>query len=257
MIDDPPNSPVLSKSLLGWSFHGNLGGLKHRIDSHVIFHVSEYSDGNLHEMVKQSFQTENFGVVFPKKPLFSDEEERAQRILDATTKRVGDRWETGLLWLYEYLHFPDSYSMALSRLKNIEKQMRKDPSFRDLYNAKIKVYISKGYAREVNINEMNENTKTWYIPHFGVSNIHKPGKLRLVFDAAAKSNGTSLNDALLFGPDLLKPLVGVLCKFRQKEFGFTGDIAEMFHRVLIRDEDLPAQKFLWSNGDPSRAPDIT
>jgi len=82
--------------------------------------------------------------------------------------------------------------------------------------------------------------KTWYIPHFAVYNVNKPGKIRLVFDAAARSEGNSLNDALLHGPDLLKSLTGVLFKFRQKEVGFGGDIQELFHRILIRDQDLAA-----------------
>jgi len=96
----------------------------------------------------------------------------------------------------------------------------------------------------------------WYIPHFAVYNVNKPRKIRLVFDAAAKSNGVSLNDKLLSGPDLLVPLVKVLFTFRQREIGFGGDIAEMFHRVLIRAEDLPSQRFLWRDGDTSRTPDV-
>jgi len=52
------------------------------------------------------------------------------------------------------------------------------------------------------------------------------------------------------------PLVKVLFTFRQREIGFGGDIAEMFHRVLIRAEDLPSQRFLWRDGDTSRTPDV-
>ena len=37
---------------------------------------------------------------------------------------------------------------------------------------------------------------TWYLPHFAVFNPNKPGKLRFVFDAAAKAGSASLNDTL-------------------------------------------------------------
>ena len=52
--------------------------------------------------------------------------------------------------------------------------------------------------------------RLWYLPHFGVQNVNKPGKVRFVFDAAAKTTNTIFNDLLLSGPDLLNPLLGVI-----------------------------------------------
>ena len=52
--------------------------------------------------------------------------------------------------------------------------------------------------------------RTWYLPHHPVFDDKKPGKIRVVFDAAGTCNGTSLNKVLLTGPDLLNNLVGVL-----------------------------------------------
>ena len=116
--------------------------------------------------------------------------------------------------------------------------------------------MSKGYVSKLESNKYKSNSGTWYIPHFAVYNVNKPGKIRLVFDAAASSEGTSLNDVLLPGPDLLKPLTEVLFKFRQKEVGFGGDIQKMFHRVLIPDEDTTLQRFLWRDREIDQKPDI-
>lgn len=82
--------------------------------------------------------------------------------------------------------------------------------------------------------------KTWYLPHFATSNPNKPGKYRLVFDAAARVDGKSLNDFLLKGPDFYNSLIAVLINFRLKSVAVTGDIKEMFSQVLIQPSDRQA-----------------
>lgn len=100
-----------------------------------------------------------------------------------------------------------------------------------------------------------ENQRIWYLPHFPVKYPLKPGKIRVVFDAAAQSHGISLNDNLLTGPDLLKLLPGVLFRFRQGPIGFIGDIKEMFHRIMIQESDVKCQKILWRGRERNVEPD--
>ena len=86
---------------------------------------------------------------------------------------------------------------------------------------------------------------TNYIPHHAVFNINKPSKLRVVFDAAAKYRGTSLNENLLKDPDLLSSLIGIILRFRINEFAVMGDIEQMFHQVNVPTTDRDALRFLW------------
>ncbi|XP_070855577.1 uncharacterized protein [Drosophila suzukii] len=85
---------------------------------------------------------------------------------------------------------------------------------------------------------------------------YAPGKVRLVFDAAAKVGGTSPNSALDKGPQHYKPLRAVLFHFREGAVGVCVDIKEMFHQVLIRPEDRCSQRFLWRDGNDDRDPDV-
>ena len=68
-------------------------------------------------------------------------------------------------------------------------------------------------------------------------NLHKPGRVRRVRDAAAKYQGPSLNDHLLTGPDLLNSCVGVLLRFSQELIAMSADIEAMFSQVVVPEED--------------------
>ena len=74
-------------------------------------------------------------------------------------------------------------------------------------------------------------------------NINKLHKIRLVFDTAAKKNGTSFNDLLEAGPDLLESLIAVIIRFRQHPVAIVGDILDMFLRVKVIEKDRGAQRF--------------
>lgn len=84
-----------------------------------------------------------------------------------------------------------------------------------------------------------------YLPHHGVIKPNKPGKIRVVFDAGAKCNGTSLNENLLKGPDYLRKLIGILIKFRREKYAIMGDIKEMYHQIFVSLKDRDALRFVW------------
>ena len=85
--------------------------------------------------------------------------------------------------------------------------------------------------------------RTLYLPIFVALNPNKSNKVRFVWDAAAKSKQKSLNDFLIC--DLLtSPLFSILIEFRVGQVAICGNIAEMFHRINVKEEDMHAQRFL-------------
>lgn len=255
------NSPFVSRTLLGWVVHGTNHHTKSLVDKSLIFHLCcdnrQDNDLELHNLVKDSFKIDNFGTNILEENGKSKEDERAMKILENTIKRVGNHFEIGLLWKNKETKLPDSKGVALNRLKCMERKMDKNANFAAKYCEKIEEYLKKGYVKKLSPAEAAyESPKTWYLPHFGVINPNKPDKLRLVFDAAAKSQGVSLNDNLLQGEDMLRSLLAILWKFRQKKVAFCGDIKEMFHQVLILDEDCSAQRFFWRGMDRKKNPDV-
>ena len=101
--------------------------------------------------------------------------------------------------------------MAVHRFHLTEKKFTKNNEFVIKYKDTINEYISKGYARRLSQEEANRTSLiTNYVPHHGIQNPNKPGKLRVAFDTATYFNNSCLNDHLLTRPDLLYNLVGIL-----------------------------------------------
>ena len=151
----------------------------------------------------------------------------------------------------------NNISSAKKRYESLIKRLKKDPPLLKMYSKNMGEYVRKGYAVKVPKKEIQTVNTCWYLPHHPVVNPNKPGKVRVVFDAAAKFKGTSLNDMLLTGPDLLNSLIGVLLRFRDFPIAVCADIEAMFHQVKVCEQDTHALRFLWNADDPLHgAPDI-
>lgn len=249
------NGLALEKTRLGWVLHGNLKGSTNSTPA-AVFHTCqcEPTDMNLHDLVKESFALDSLGVPDTAK-LLSAEDRSAIAVMNNTAVNIGDRWEVGLLWKND-LPLVESRPAALKRLYCLERKMDKDADFAKQYSDKIVDYIEKGYARKLSHAEAaTTNDKTWYLPHLAVFNPNKPGKVRVVFDCSARSNGMSLNDYLYKGPDMYSSIPKILMKFRLGKIGFGGDIKEMFLQIRIRADDQNAQRFLWRGAVRDRPPD--
>ena len=136
--------------------------------------------------------------------------------------------------------------MAIHRFPLTEKKFTKNNEIVMKYKGTVNEHISKGNARKLFQEEAHQTSPiTNYIPHHGIQNPNKTGKLRVVFDPAAYFNNSCLNDHLISGPDLLNILVGVLLRFRVGKYAAVSDIEQMSHRINVRPEDQDAVRFLW------------
>jgi len=94
---------------------------------------------------------------------------------------------------------------TVARLRSLRRRLCADELLRCKYRDFMDDLLTKGYARKLTEDEAAARSpRTWYLPHHGVVQLHKPGKIRLVLDAAALHDGVSLNSQLNRGPDLKK-----------------------------------------------------
>ena len=104
--------------------------------------------------------------------------------------------------------------MALNRLNNLEKRLQRSSEIAMEYQATMNRHLEKGYIRQVECPE--KQGAMWYLPHFAVvKRDRSTTKVRIVFDAAARYHGVSLNDVVFQGPKLQRDLFDVLLRFRR------------------------------------------
>lgn len=245
-----------TKTALGWTIAGATRG-REEISREVSVNFVD-QDKLLRDRLNAFWSIENGGLDNPAstEKSASVEDRRAEKILNDTTKLVDGHYETGLLWKVDGTQLPNNRVIAEARLKGLKRKFQRDQEFEERYRNVVQDYINRGYARKLSPDEAEtKGARTNYLPHHGVTNPNKPGKVRVVFDAAAKYDGTSLNQNLLQGPDMTNNLLGVLMRFRQGRIALVADIEGMFHQVKVSLEDQDSFRFLWWSGSLDEPPD--
>jgi hypothetical protein len=243
-------SPWAVRLPLGWTLSGPLPSQLAE-DCVSTFYARCTEDTQLVEQVRHWWDIESYASrcqVLSR----TSEDKRAQQLLDETTTHDGERYKVGLLWSQDDATLPNNYGSALGQLKSLEQRLRKDPALEKKYVQTISTDLEKGYIRKISRTELmdTKDLRQWYLPHHPVINPNKPEKVRRVCNAAAQYAGTSLNQNLLIGPDLLRSLFGVVFRFREGPIALTADIEAMFLQVEVKDDDQRALRFLWRE-DPS------
>ena len=82
---------------------------------------------------------------------------------------------------------------------------------------------------------MKQAREGYLLPHFGVIKGHGDGlKVRIVLDASAGFQGTTLNDYIFSGPKMSNDVDEVLLGFRLGAVALTADVKEMFLRIRLQ-----------------------
>ena len=245
--------PYAVRSILGWTILGPVSQLK-REGGQVNVHFQQAGSDVIQQQLQAMWNLEFSDHSTPAKSM-SIEDKRAYETMQATTKLVDGHYEMSLPWRCDKVQLPNNRFLAVTRLESLRRKLSRDKGLHEKYKLQVETYIDKGYAVKVS-NPESGSPKVWYLPHHAVTNPNKPGKVRVVFDCAAKYRGVSLNDQLLHGPDLVNSLTGVLIKFRQEPIAVMADIEGMFNQVRVTPEDCDALRFLWwPNGDLDKEPE--
>ena len=162
-----------------------------------------------------------------------------------------------LPWKECHPPLPDNYDLALRRLNGLLRRLRQTPEILHQYNAVIQDQVSKGMVEAVSEPKENNVRQIHYLPHHAVLREDKATtKLRVVYDASAKTNGPALNDYLYAGPKFGQNIMDIMLRFRVHKVAVAADIEKAFLMIAVAPEDRDVLRFLWVDNVDKQVPDI-
>ena len=234
------DGPTAMHTQLGWILSGPVKGAPPNSHSNVNIastHVLRCStqpipspEVTIEANLKRFWELESIGIS-------PDERSVYEEFLSTVTHRDG-RYEVHLPWKDNQVTLPDNYQLSLRRLESLLKRLRQDPKTLKEYDNIIKEQIARGIIERVDETSTTDASCVHYLPHHAIiRRDKKTTKLRIVYDASAKSEGPSLNDCLYSGPSLAENIVDILLGFRCHPTALVGDVEKAFLMIAIAKED--------------------
>ncbi|XP_073249615.1 uncharacterized protein [Porites lutea] len=190
------------------------------------------------------WKLETLGI---SEPVSVNDDDQALQKFNDTVRFEDGRYQVTWPWKKESPSLPTNYQLALGRLRCLTNRLAKNPERLTKYDAVIQDQLHKGIV-EIVPDEESVNTLKHYIPHHEIVTPEKTTtKIRIVFDASAKTKkgSQSLNENLHRGPIILEDLCGLLMRFRINRVALIADVEKAFHQVGLQPEDRDVTRFLW------------
>ena len=242
------SGPTAIKTRFGWVLSGPAEGTVNDsttinlVQSSHVLHLNvssnQCNDTNLDSVLKRSWDLESLGIV-------SDEPSVYEKFMEGIIFN-NMRYEVRLPWKDEHTILPDNYELSETRLRGLLRRLKQDPQVLKEYDTVIREQINNGIVEVVEEPWNSEIGRTHYIPHHPIIRRDKSTtKLRIVYDASARSGGPSLNDCLYTGPNFGQSILEILLRFRIHSIALIGDIEKAFLMVSVAAQDRDVLRFLW------------
>jgi len=176
----------------------------------------------------------------------------SERIDPEIVQLSSGRFQVPLPWNGNKSSLSSNRRLAENRLRSLLHKLSQDPALLVEYDQQIQKFVKLGFLSEVT---PSENDVEYYPPHLAVIRPDKIShRLRIVFDASAKSKGgLSLNDCVEVGDNLYPDMLAILLRFCWSPIAWIGDITKAFLQMELKPEDRSACRILWIK-DVNNAP---
>ena len=143
----------------------------------------------------------------------------------------GGRYEVSLPWREYHDPLLDNYDLSRKQLYGLLRRLKQNPAILREYDAIIHDQLEKGVVEVVD--DLDDTPKViHYLPyHAVIRQDKKTTKVRVVYNASARSSGPSLNDCLHTGPKFNQRILEILLRFRSYPNALVAD----FEKALSND----------------------
>ncbi|XP_065082642.1 uncharacterized protein LOC135705019 [Ochlerotatus camptorhynchus] len=237
----------LRETDLGWIVTGTYDPYQQVSGSILITNVALQDP--LAEKLEKFWSVEE---VTESPPLNTEEQEVEQHFLETYRRDESGRFVVQMPFRETVAELDDNRNLALKRFYTLERKLSRAPDLRSQYCEFMREYQLLGHCKEIREEEDVSELPRYYLPHHAVFKLASSStKVRVVFDASAKSSKYSLNDVMKTGPTVQNDIFSVDLRFRRHTFGFSGDVTKMYRQVGVDGTHTRFLRIFWRE-DPSK-----
>ena len=254
------SGPVAVHTRLGWVLSGPMSQSDPdsnpepsvtNLNVHVLHAESQPIEAcTLKDQLRSFWELESLGIREKEETLYDE--------FASVVKFKNGRYEVPLPWKEFHDPLPTNYQLSMSRLRGLLRRLKQEPTVLKEYDRIIQEQLKRGIIEAVPSSEAPPKT-THYLPHHAVIRQDKSTtKVRVVYDASAKSpNSPSLNDCLLKGPKFNQLIFDLLVRFRSHKIALTADLEKAFLMISVKEADRDVLRFIWTNDVLKDPPELT
>lgn len=232
--------PVAQKTIFGWILSGKIRAMEQ--EEEITTH--QYTIGEpLSVLVRKFWEQEE--LPFSPSPLTRDEQACEDLFIRTHSRNSEGRYIVRLPVLKTLPDLSETRVAAARSLVCTEKRFQKDHQFGELYTEFMKTYEELNYMTKLDTS-IHAPRGMCYLPHHGVlRESNSSTRPRVVFNGFwTVSSGTSLNQNLLFGKNLLPPLTDILLRWRWHRHVIATDVEKMYWQIIVHKDDRDLQRIL-------------
>ena len=203
------------------------------------------SNDDLNENLSKFWELEE--VPCSKQVLAPEEEWCENHFIETHRRSATGQYVIQLPFKSDVPDLRESGHTALKRFHNLEFKLKKNENLYSQYRDFMIEYVQLDHMSPTISNS------SYIIPHHAVTKEDRNKiKLRVVFDASAKTREGSLNEFLHAGPKLQNDIRNILLNWRTHAVVIVADIVKMYRQIIVNEKDRCFQHIYWRD-DPSDA----